>query len=131
MDDCATRHGSSIQGGSGTASIARASVEKLRGTDPGHGEIGATLWRHTRVLASAWMLVWAVGQMRSFWLAVVALTVPPPMLCTAGSSNCFKHFLNHFPSGGEIFNIIKFNIIVVLPTNSRRRRIFWVSKFSG
>ena len=45
LGDCATRHGSSIEGGSGNDLVTLVSVEKFRGTDLDNGEIGATRWR--------------------------------------------------------------------------------------
>ena len=42
LGDCATRYGSSIEEGSGNGLVTLVSVEKLRGTDLDHGEIGAT-----------------------------------------------------------------------------------------
>ena len=50
LDECATRHGSSIRGGSGDGLSRLVSVEKLRGTDRGDGEIGAAMGGQTRVL---------------------------------------------------------------------------------
>ena len=41
---CAISHGSRIHGGSGIGVGRLVSVEKLQGTDPGRGEIGAALW---------------------------------------------------------------------------------------
>ena len=42
FDECDTRHGPSIRGGSGDGLSRPVSVEKLRGTDRGDGEIGTT-----------------------------------------------------------------------------------------
>ena len=50
LEECFTRHGSSIHGGSGHGLSRLVFVEEVWGTDPGHGEIGATMSGYTRVL---------------------------------------------------------------------------------
>ena len=88
MGVCRPCHASSIERGSGNGPVRPVSVEKLRGTDLGHGEIGAAAATDTCFDVPAWMLlrikamfvqdgpdltmigvralVWAVGQIRSF-----------------------------------------------------------------
>ena len=50
LGSCRPSHGFSIEGSSGNGPVRLVSVKKECGTGLGHGEIGATRWRQTRVL---------------------------------------------------------------------------------